>query len=876
MPKPLFYIGYYPGSRPVKRKYIPPAEIDMNILNEFIGAFDFSENANLPDRVNKQLEAEFNNQFRLRYSEGKKTSDTGAQEKQGKVTEEELEGTLEYNVTDESEYRELPGALGVSFDIKKAFEKGFDVAAQSTLDSLASSVFTFKDLSAAAERREYWEPLLRADKEEYKDLSLSSSIYNNAYKRSKIYNDYVTNPTHANVSVQLPEPPRDTKGESGSAVDFSSVNKLRDSLLDFPQFGSSDRKKRIGAIKGNLVTSFDTLIYNNPEVINEVPGLAFRERAPKEPKAPEDLRDPQAKEKFEKDKEKYEKDLADYNSRKAEYVRVSKEEYANKLEEAKRKRQQTGEEDTILVYDRVIGQRINRYKEVDGQIKELNAKRKEGIEGILPISPRNLALEEQIRTLTNEKKKISNEFYSDVVKNQNGLAQDLDRLTSFEDKDGEEQHLGRRIIAWSKIADYRNRVFWFNEQIDNIAEGNIFKNVIWGYYLPKITGDKLKYFTPAHYTSNFVKLALGYGGFKFEKGKLMYDSDHVWKGSPAWMFNKLLGPVNSSVRKVTNQLMRSKAIRLISMGFGGNVIQTVVSKVVQNVFIAMGGTGVGALPAFVAAVGTYVTEKVWDLAKSAITLDFDKAYEKFVGEIMNFVKAFATILISLAVIIGVPMYFGIVGLFGIVAGTTVDPIGTDTSIINVGDAPGGAGLTCDAELKGESQSNYFSKTTGQAIQRVGAGSAGLRISSCFGECREDNYKHAGIDLIGDGFAIEGQQIVSPFNGYAIVEFAGDGGDFGNLVILNGIPTDNLNDAPGDRYYMYFGHMSRIDVRTGEVVGRGDNLGRVGSTGNSTGPHLHYEIRSGAINSDYVVNPCAVFSCPAKAEGGSCTTSLHGE
>ena len=67
-----------------------------------------------------------------------------------------------------------------------------------------------------------------------------------------------------------------------------------------------------------------------------------------------------------------------------------------------------------------------------------------------------------------------------------------------------------------------------------------------------------------------------------------------------------------------------------------------------------------------------------------------------------------------------------------------------------------------------------------------------------------------------------------------------GGGYGQVVVIdhgNGLTT---------RY----GHLSKIEVAVGQALKRGEELGQVGSTGRSTGPHLHYEVRI----SDVAVSP----------------------
>jgi len=113
----------------------------------------------------------------------------------------------------------------------------------------------------------------------------------------------------------------------------------------------------------------------------------------------------------------------------------------------------------------------------------------------------------------------------------------------------------------------------------------------------------------------------------------------------------------------------------------------------------------------------------------------------------------------------------------------------------------------------------------------------VRFTSGFGSRRDPKTgmtrQHAGVDFAG----ASGTAIRATSDG--VVTKAGWNGGYGNTVIIEhafGIET-------------LYAHLSRIDVKQGQRVSRGDVIGGMGTTGRSTGVHLHYEVRVGgnAVN-----------------------------
>jgi murein DD-endopeptidase MepM/ murein hydrolase activator NlpD len=99
-------------------------------------------------------------------------------------------------------------------------------------------------------------------------------------------------------------------------------------------------------------------------------------------------------------------------------------------------------------------------------------------------------------------------------------------------------------------------------------------------------------------------------------------------------------------------------------------------------------------------------------------------------------------------------------------------------------------------------------------------------TSCFGP--RWGRLHAGIDLA----APSGTRINAA--GAGIVMAAGPADGYGNAVLID----------HGNGYLTHYGHMSAITVTVGQAVAVGDQIGNEGSTGHSTGPHLHFEVHEG--------------------------------
>lgn len=157
-----------------------------------------------------------------------------------------------------------------------------------------------------------------------------------------------------------------------------------------------------------------------------------------------------------------------------------------------------------------------------------------------------------------------------------------------------------------------------------------------------------------------------------------------------------------------------------------------------------------------------------------------------------------------------------------------------------------------AQSSSSSSSSSGSSSSGSSSVIVPSGSGFawptpgfVSLSSEWFEDREV-YNHGGIDIAGAG--IMGTPVVAAADGTVIATNSscthnwgksyscGCGGGYGNYVMIS---------HAGGKMTVY-GHLTSLTVSTGQTVSRGQVIGYVGSTGNSTGPHLHYECRLNGV------------------------------
>src|SRR5215210_5599748 len=137
---------------------------------------------------------------------------------------------------------------------------------------------------------------------------------------------------------------------------------------------------------------------------------------------------------------------------------------------------------------------------------------------------------------------------------------------------------------------------------------------------------------------------------------------------------------------------------------------------------------------------------------------------------------------------------------------------------------------------------------------------GGRVGNGFGAPRKGGRTHTGLDFpVSYGTRIGAA-------GVGVVEFAGrNTGGYGKLVVVR----HRLG------YATWYAHMSRIAVSAGQSVTGGTTLGYVGSTGNSTGSHLHFELRRNAVPIDPFPYLLAAVATRASSAGSGGVAPANG-
>ncbi|MEU9055133.1 M23 family metallopeptidase [Streptomyces sp. NPDC048384] len=155
----------------------------------------------------------------------------------------------------------------------------------------------------------------------------------------------------------------------------------------------------------------------------------------------------------------------------------------------------------------------------------------------------------------------------------------------------------------------------------------------------------------------------------------------------------------------------------------------------------------------------------------------------------------------------------------------------------------GAGGAVAAEMSSAPAASSAVQAQSAAAKKAAAKKAASWVSPVKKYTKSASYAQAGgmwqSTHSGQDFAVPNGTDVMAAHGGTVVKAggngAGDGPAYGNAVVIK----------HGNGTFSQYAHLSRIDVKIGQVVKTGQHIAKSGNTGNSSGPHLHFEIRKSA-------------------------------
>lgn len=128
------------------------------------------------------------------------------------------------------------------------------------------------------------------------------------------------------------------------------------------------------------------------------------------------------------------------------------------------------------------------------------------------------------------------------------------------------------------------------------------------------------------------------------------------------------------------------------------------------------------------------------------------------------------------------------------------------------------------------------------------------------------YRSPLVDMtgIGDGYIANGDCVSRSCGGHSGVDFTAPSGTnvravHAGTVIVGGAGAAYGNHVVidhGDGVWTLYAHLSAVNVADGQTVAAGDSIGAVGATGNASGPHLHFEVRTNGLQFNGFLDPVA--------------------